>query len=62
MESKTGQETAVQIKRTFGAPRQKVYQAWTRPEELAPKTYAWLERMPGSALSYFVKTSKEKTK
>jgi uncharacterized protein YndB with AHSA1/START domain len=29
METKTGQETALQIKRTFNAPREKVYKAWT---------------------------------
>ena len=29
METKTGQETAVQIKRSFKAPREKVYKAWT---------------------------------
>ena len=35
MESKSGQETAVQIKRNFNAPREKVYEAWTRPEALS---------------------------
>ncbi len=35
METKTGQETTVQIKRDFRAPREKVYKAWTRPEELS---------------------------
>jgi uncharacterized protein YndB with AHSA1/START domain len=35
METKTGQETALQIKRNFNAPREKVYKAWTRPEELS---------------------------
>ncbi|MCI0446921.1 SRPBCC domain-containing protein [bacterium] len=29
METKTGQETAVQVKRNFNAPREKVYKAWT---------------------------------
>ncbi len=29
MEAKTGQETALQVKRNFNAPREKVYKAWT---------------------------------
>lgn len=29
METKTGKETALQIKRSFNAPREKVYKAWT---------------------------------
>lgn len=35
METKTGKESTLQIKRNFNAPRKKVYQAWTRPEELS---------------------------
>jgi uncharacterized protein YndB with AHSA1/START domain len=36
METKAGKETAsVQVRRKFNAPREKVYQAWTRPEELS---------------------------
>ena len=34
MEPNAGQEKVVQIKRTFQAPKEKVYKAWTQPEEL----------------------------
>jgi uncharacterized protein YndB with AHSA1/START domain len=35
METKTGKETELQIKRNFNAPREKIYKAWTDPKELS---------------------------
>ena len=41
-----GSETTLKLKRTFAAPREKVFQAWTRPELLS----RWLGGAQTSAL------------
>ena len=40
-EKPTGVETTLQIRRTFAAPRQQVFEAWTQPEKLS----RWLCRV-----------------